>query len=355
MCKTIPLVLKHEHWPNADQAAWGALFAIGDYFDESGPCASWSEGSHDKRAQSYGRWLSYLKRTLPKCLMAPPETRVTQNAVKDYIDGFGPDLKPTTIANYVSDLYVVIRAMFPDTNWGWLNKVSKRLQTKAKRRSLPPPHAISAKEVLSHSLNWIDRHEGNNRYSHKTQAIRFRQGLMIAFLVMRPVRRRTLLATSLVGHVQTHTDGFNLFYQSADTKNKKAYDFPLPKVLVPHMQRYLEVHRPVLLQGKQSDALWINQYGNPIKPDGFSRELPKVTKRVLGLELRPHAFRHIVATSIAETDPEHANIIRDLLGHATLDMAEQHYNRATGISASNAYQDVIEGFRKKAKSAPINS
>ncbi len=60
------------------------------------------------------------------------------------------------------------------------------------------------------------------------------------------------------------------------------------------------------------------------------------------MALRPHAFRHIAATSIAEADPEHVNIIRDLLGHATLDISERHYNRATGISSCTRVQSIVE-------------
>jgi site-specific recombinase XerD len=68
--------------------------------------------------------------------------------------------------------------------------------------------------------------------------------------------------------------------------------------------------------------------------------------RHLGIALRPHAFRHIAATSIAEYDPEHVNIIRDILGHASLNMAQKHYNRATGISSCNGLQSIVEDFRK---------
>ena len=174
------------------------------------------------------------------------------------------------------------------------------------------------------------------------RAIHFRQSLMIAFLVARPVRRRALLAMEVNRHLLRHKDGFQVCFEAADMKDKKARGFPLPKALAVPMRVYLDVHRPVLLRGKQSAALWINQYGNPISKDGFSRELPKVTKRLFGIELRPHAFRHVAATSIAETDPEHVGIIKDILGHKTLAMSEKHYNRATGISGCNALQSIVE-------------
>jgi site-specific recombinase XerD len=116
------------------------------------------------------------------------------------------------------------------------------------------------------------------------------------------------------------------------------------------MQAYLTTFRPLLLGDKLSNALWINQYGYGITPDGFSRELPKIVKCHLGVEIRPHAFRHIAATTIAERDPEHANIIRDILGHATLSMSEKHYNRATGISSCTKLQSLVEDIHK---SVPI--
>lgn len=349
MTNPTPLVLKYEDWPQADRSAWDALFTDGEFFEESGACADWSDGSRKKRRQGYGQWLSHLLRNSPDLLTTPPAERVTKDSVQAYVEECEARLAPKSVQGLISDFYVIIRAVAPDSDWNWLKLASNRLRKKADSQSLPPAPDITAEEVLHRALDWIAKHDGNNRYAHITQAIRFRQGLMIAFLVSRPVRRRTLLATSLEDHITMQSDGMHLYYDEKDLKTKRPHVFPLPKVLIPYMQRYLAVHRPVLLQGKSHNALWVNQYGDPITPDGLSRELPKVTKRMLGLALRPHAFRHIAATYIAETDPEHANIIRDVLGHATLDMSNKHYNRASGISACDAYQEMIVGLIKRGK------
>ena len=76
--------------------------------------------------------------------------------------------------------------------------------------------------------------------------------------------------------------------------------------------------------------------------------LKDVTREHLGVAFRPHAFRHIAATSIAEYNPQHVGIIRDILGHATLEMAEEHYNRAAGVSACNSLQRMVTRLRKRA-------
>ncbi|PSL17727.1 tyrosine-type recombinase/integrase [Shimia abyssi] len=347
MTNPIPLVLKYEDWPQADRSAWDALFSVSEWFGDSGACVEWSDSSRAKRRQSYGQWLSFLLRSSPELLTVSPAERMTKDSVQAYVEECEERLKPKSVHGFVSDIYVIIRAVAPVADWDWLKRASNRLRKKADSQSLPPPHEITAKEALHRALDWIDIHDGNNRYAHMTQAIRFRQGLMITFLVTRPVRRRTLLATDLNDHLKVMTDGMHLYYEAKDIKTKRPHDFPMPKVLVPHMQRYLDVHRPVLLQGKSHAALWVNQYGDPITPDGLSRELPKMTQRVIGLALRPHAFRHVAATYIAETDPEHANIIRDVLGHTTLNMANKHYNRAKGISACDSYQEMIAGMRKE--------
>jgi integrase len=178
------------------------------------------------------------------------------------------------------------------------------------------------------------------------RAIWYRQALMIGLLISRPVRRRTFIGIRLGAHLSEVSDGFVLHFRPEDMKDKRHHSYPLPKALVVPMRRYLDIHRPVLLQDKSSDGLWINQYGNVITADGYARELPKITQKHLGIELRPHAFRHIAATSIAEVDPEHVGIIRDILGHASLDMAYKHYNRASQISSCNGLQSIVEDIRK---------
>lgn len=149
------------------------------------------------------------------------------------------------------------------------------------------------------------------------QAVRYRQALMIGLLISRPVRRRAFLSMTVSEHLKKVSDGYWLGFKEEDMKDARAREFTLPVQLVEPMESYLARFRLRLLQGKKSECLWINQYGKPITNDGYSRELPKLMQRHLGVSLRPHAFRHVAATSIAETDPEHVNIIRDILGHQT--------------------------------------
>lgn len=342
MTNPIPLVLLYQNWPQADKTAWEALFAEGDIFDGTGPCASWSEGSRKKRCQSYGYWLSWIMRHQPALLDHSPTDRITNDAVRGYLEEAKARVGFMTRKNMICDLYVLVKAIDPSGDWDWLNKLSNRLVHLADRKSLPKAVPILAGDALTKSLQWLQDVESDPSLSDLKRAIQFRAGLMIAFLISRPVRRRTLLALTPDRHLRKTSEGFEVHLSAEDTKDKKERWFPLPKLLVQPMVSYLGIYRPILLGPKTSNALWISQYGSPITPHGLSRELPKVAKRMLGVELRTHKFRHIAATSIAETDPEHVNIIRDILGHATLDMSQKHYNRATGLSACDNYQSLLQ-------------
>ncbi|WP_417463166.1 tyrosine-type recombinase/integrase [Kordiimonas sp.] len=345
MADRISLVLRYDDWPPIDRAKWVDLFADGDLFDGIGACHHWSEGSRVKRQQAYGQWLSFLIRRNPEALALPPIARVRADFVRAYLDECEERLRPQSVSNLIGDLYEVAQAMAPEADWSWLRLAARRLLSKASRCSLPPAPDISAREIWRWSLSRLERLDEDTGIAPLRLAIHYRQALMIGFLISRPVRRRALLAMTVTDHLRRGPKGFVLHFSKEDMKDKKGRTAPLPKELIFPMTRYLETHRPVLLADSTSPFLWISQYGMPLTADGLSRELPKVTERHLGVALRPHAFRHIAATSIAETDPAHVNIIRDILGHATLDMSQKHYNRASGISSCNKLQSIMEDIR----------
>ena len=117
-------------------------------------------------------------------------------------------------------------------------------------------------------------------------------------------------------------------------KDKKAHEYDVPPELVKPLRRYLGFHRPNPLQKKSSKLLW-----------SFQHQLAALTFREFGEALRPHAFRHIAATTVAIQDPEHVSIIADVLGHATLAMS--HYNRARGVEANASYQEIMQSIGKQ--------
>ncbi|KRS12062.1 site-specific integrase [Roseovarius indicus] len=334
----IPLVLKFDNWPLPDKALWSYLFEEADLFDDTGQLAHWRSGSQQMLRQAYGQWLSFLARNHDQALLEVPLTRVRPDLIGEYIKECQLRLAPRTVYNLVTDICILARAAEPKHDLDWLHRVAKRLARKVDSANLKKPIPLTADQVFDWSLRRLAEVQSDPALSEKKRAIHFRDALLIGFLIARPVRKGALLAMDVDRHLLVKPHGFALHFPKEDMKDGRTRDYPFPEKLTTQMKEYLDVHRPVLLGENDGTGLWINQYGKRFAYEGFTRMFGKLTETHLGFPLRPHAFRHIVATSIAELDPAHVGIIRDILGHSTLDMAEKHYNRASQVSSCNALQ-----------------
>jgi len=355
----IPLIIKLAAWPEIDRKLWEQAFNSGGLFDTTGIFAGWSAGSRRLHAQNYGSWLSFLQRNQPDYLNLIPADRITKNLVRAYIDESRQrQLKLRSISNHLMSLAVIARGFEPKRDWAWLFHAACSLYEQSDPYQLKPPIPITAAELFEWSLALLNRLTDLAPHGPLVTAMRFRQALMVGLLIARPVRVRAFMAMTISQHVEVSDHGMVLAFSAEDMKDRKARRFPFPEPLLPFMRLYLDVHRPTLLQGNESDALWISQRGDPMSIDSFTSGLAQLTNRVFGLTLRPHKFRHIAATSIATYAPQHTGIIRDILGHATLRMAEKHYNRATAVEASRKFQEVLRnlrsGGRKRAKAERRN-
>jgi integrase len=342
----IPLVLKFEDWPVQDQTAWDAIFLAGSLFDDKRTCEHWSEGTRRMRQQGYGQWLSFMLRTYPELAQLEPATRITCERVQEFIVESEARLSNRSIANLVNSLASLAQVMAPHHDWGWLWHAGARLYRQSDPYALKPRIPLSATDVFRWSLNRMAQVENETGLEAPTRAMQFRQALMVGLLISRPVRARAFVNMKLHRHLEACPDGYQLRFYPGDMKDRRARSYPLPIKLSVPLARYLSIFRPDLLDGAKSEALWISTRGNPLSQDSFTSGLALLTKRHFGLALRPHAFRHIAATSIAEVDPRHVGIIRDILGHSTLNMAERHYNRATGITAANRMQSLVRDIRR---------
>ena len=345
----IPLIIKLKDWPEIDRRLWERAFVAGGLFDTTGVFASWSDGTRRLHAQNYGAWLSFLRRNQPEQIDLTPTERITKETVIAFIAEGKERLRLRSISNQVLTLAVIARGFEPIGDWAWLYHAARSLYEQSNPHQLKPPIPIAAADLFEWSLSLLNRLEDSPVSDPVVHAMRFRQALMVGLLIARPVRVRALMAMTVSKHVEVSEHGIALCFAAKDMKDKKARRIPFPEPLVPFMLRYLDHHRPILLRGRESDALWISQRGNPMSIDSFASGLALLTGRVFGLTLRPHAFRHIAATSIATYAPEHAGIIRDILGHATLRTAERHYNRATAVEASRKFQEVLRDLRSEGR------
>jgi integrase len=182
----------------------------------------------------------------------------------------------------------------------------------------------------------------------RTRALRYRDGLLIAFLALRPVRLANLAAMSLDRHLEFNEEGVWVRFAAAEVKNRRPLEFHWPTILLAPLRTYLEVHRSVLLEGADTPILWLGGLG-PLSLKGVQQAVPAAVKRELGIAIPPHFFRDCAATTVATRDPEHARIIASILGHARQETAERYYNHARTLTAGRALQEIVRRHRERGR------
>ena len=186
----------------------------------------------------------------------------------------------------------------------------------------------------------------------RLRAALFRDGLLIAFLAYRPIRRKNLASMVIGQHVRRVGDEWMVAFAAAETKGGRPLGFSFPAGLVSALQTYLDVYRPVLAsrgcQGAMSSAkeLWVSAHGTAMGASGIAHQVAAHTRDAFGTALSPHLFRDSAATSIAIDAPEQIQLVRPLLGHAMLATSERHYNLATSLDAGRRYSETVGEMRK---------
>jgi integrase len=116
-------------------------------------------------------------------------------------------------------------------------------------------------------------------------------------------------------------------------------------LLNPSIDLYLNQSRPLLLGSTPTDALWISSItGRPFTKNNLSTLISKVTLQTVGIDVSPHLFRTAAASTAAAYGSNTPHLASALLNHTDPRVTEEHYNRATSVSASKAYADIIKGY-----------
>ena len=179
------------------------------------------------------------------------------------------------------------------------------------------------------------------------RAVRYRDGLIIALLAARPLRRRNLTALRIGRNLVKVGDTHSLVFAADETKNHQPLEFSIPEIIAPYLDRYLADFRCRFPRTDQHDALWASAKGCPMRSEAIYDRICLRTRAAFGHTINPHLFRDCAATTIALRDPKHVMVARDLLGHSRLDITERYYNQAQAVEVSRKYQETVLALRRK--------
>lgn len=194
-------------WPEPDRAAWAAATTPGDRLEPEGVATGWKDATQGAIADSYGYWLHWLDREGLLDRKAGPGDRAQRDVLTRYLAELRQGVAPFTLATRISGLGAALHVMVPAVDWGWLRRAGGRLRLQAspvrnKRGRLQTPAELIA---LGQSL--MTRAESGKEEQARWDAALYRDGLLIAFLASRPIRRKNLAAITVGRHLLRAGEG----------------------------------------------------------------------------------------------------------------------------------------------------
>ena len=183
------------------------------------------------------------------------------------------------------------------------------------------------------------------------QALAFRDGLVLAFLALHPIRGRNLADFKLGRNLIRQSSGFSIAFARNETKNGDPYEARVADILVEPMNKYLDLWRPILAartgrwKGDLDDAVWVSSDGSQMSQEGLAGRIKLRTKSAFGKAINPHLFRDAAATTLAIADPAHVRVAATLLGHRSPVTTEKYYRQATGLQAQRTYLQAMEELK----------
>lgn len=337
------------NWPDRDREAWLAIAASqsDDLLTDSIilRVRAWRPSSKELFVRCYGLWLAWLR---DEGLLDPddhPGDRMTRARLLSYLKAqrqLGATAR--TLVNHVVSLRHMFETLAPDRDLTWMLSVVRRLKamvTSTRNHSDLP----SIRELFEFGVHLMRSAEDLAGLSPKQRALRFRNGLIISLLAARPMMRRENIARIKIGeNLITEGGAVWLVFGSEEMKGGRGRQAPLPAILVGAIDRYIERHRPILLLGRSEPdrTLFISMMGRPIYPHAMANEIADLTQSEFGRRVNLHDFRRSAGSSVANEDPDHVGIVRELLGHVDYRTSEGFYVFANEAGAFRRLEEALD-------------
>ena len=340
------LHLPFASWPEVDRRMWHSTVEDDDPFSETSRLA---KTTLHKYWMGWRRFLGFLTIAEPEALATAPFERLTSERVRRFVEHLRESNTPHSVAIQMDSLYGAARTMMPEADWRWLRNIKTRLYSVAPRGVAVGP-VITSVQLVDLGMQLME--ESNVTIDGSiamVDAIRYRDGLMIALLAYVPLRHKNFAAIEIDRDLIKEDDTWFIVIPPEETKTKTHIEFRIPEDLHDQFSTYLKYVRSRMLRRPACKALWVSPKGGPLSYSALGPVITRHTSKRLGIRVTPHDARDAAATTWAIAAPDQIGVARDLLAHSDLRTTTKYYNRARGIEASRSHNQLIARLRRKTR------
>jgi integrase len=261
-----------------------------------------------------------------------------------------------TVLNRLQELHDAAKVMDPCRDWSWIRRIASQVRAKARPARNKAAKIVSSMDLLDLGFALMKR--AASEPTLRLAALMFRDGLLIALIALRPLRRKNLASMTLGQHLAKRGGTWWLSFAGDEMKNHDPLEVPWPDELSTQLETWLSKWRPVLCQRRGrwaktiGGALWVSAHGSPLTQDGLYGRFVIHTKEAFGHTMNPHLARDIAATTLADVDPEHVRVAAPLLGHRNFATTERYYLHGQRLRATRRWQQTLLHLRRRRRRKP---
>jgi hypothetical protein len=175
-------------------------------------------------------------------------------------------------------------------------------------------------------------------------AVTAQLAVAIAILTVAPVRLANLASIKL-GFNLIKPDGpgsnYWLVFPHYDVKNRVKLEYPLEPSLSRLIDEYVHEFRPILLRGRNEDWLFPGRRAGAKGKISFSGQITERIYKGTGLRMTAHQFRHAAGALILRRRPGEYELVRQLLGHRSVQTTTKFYIGLANIQASEIFSEIV--------------
>jgi integrase len=288
----------------------------------------------------YGYFLDFLDRSGLLDHGSPTASQVTPANVASYIEEITERVGSVTTYGSIYKLRRASQLLDPRRDFGWLIEIEKDLALVMRPRS-KADRLVLTEVLVECGLTLIAEAEGSAL--RPATARQFRNGLMVAMLPLHPIRLKNF-ASLEIGRNLVNIDGsWWIALSATETKERRPDERRIDDLIAPALSKYLIRYRLVLArESHQSGAFWLSSNdGRPLTYHAVADLIERTTRTTIGVGVSPHMFRTAAASSAAVHAEDNPYLGSAVLHHRDKRVTEEHYNRASSLSAANDYGRLI--------------